>query len=291
MSRLSVTFDQPLGERLADGGYHLDFRVKARDAHWPPPYLEPLDKALWVAKLQWALGALERHLHGDGDEWLAGAQAVGAHVLDRMASDGALMHLFDYPHTFRLPAPWPSAMAQGEAASLLVRLHRAGGDAALADAARQLLAPIRVHSRDGGCGVPWEGGWWPEEYPTDPPSYVLNGGLFAIFGMWDVADALGDAAARQDFDRARETLLANLARWEIGGWWTRYDLYPHRVPNIASLAYQELHATQLRALDRIAPDPRLSVAAERYERERASVPRRAAAFTAKVAFRLLVPRR
>jgi hypothetical protein len=290
---MSLNFEQPLGERVADGGYHLDLRVKAPEAAWPPPHFIALDQELWVVIAQFGLGAHEQFVATADEQWLQAAIGAGEHVLGHMIDggelDGGLPHAFAYPHTFRLEKGWLSAMAQGEAASLLVRLHRATGEERFAEGARRVLGPNAVHRDRGGTGVPWEGGWWPEEYPTTPSSFVLNGGIFALFGSADTA-GLGDDAARDAFEAGAQLLSANLHRWDVG-WWSRYDLYPFRIPNIASLAYQRLHVDQLRALDRIRPDAEVRRRADRFERQLGRRTGAAAATVAKVAFRAAVPRR
>ena len=113
--------------------------------------------------------------------------------------DGLWLNRLPYTKTFQLPAGWPSAMAQGEGASLLARLYLETGEERWADAARRAVAAMRAAERRGRrAGAASTGAPWPEEYPTDPPSYVLNGGIFALWGLYDVGTALGD-----DADRAR----------------------------------------------------------------------------------------
>jgi hypothetical protein len=86
-----------------------------------------------------------------------------------------------------------------------------------------------------------------------------------------------------------ETLAANIARWDLG-YWSRYDLYPHPIVNVASPAYHALHVTQLRAMSLIAQDDRLDRMRARFESYQLSRTNRWRAFAAKAAFRLRVPR-
>ncbi|MGH2980086.1 MAG: D-glucuronyl C5-epimerase family protein, partial [Solirubrobacterales bacterium] len=190
---------------------------------------------------------------------------------------------------FQLPAGWPSAMAQGEGASLLARLHLETGEERWADAARRAVAAMRLPSGEGGVQARLDGGTWPEEYPTDPPSYVLNGGIFALWGLYDVGVALGDEEVRRQFEQGAGTLAANLHRWDTG-YWSRYDLFPHPVMNVASSFYHALHTSQLEAMQVIAPRTEFEATARRFagypERRRST----AHAFARKVLFRLAVPR-
>ncbi|MEA2439350.1 MAG: heparosan-N-sulfate-glucuronate 5-epimerase [Thermoleophilaceae bacterium] len=294
---LSAGFSQPVGSHIAtDGvrGYYIDLRVKAKTSDWPAAWpWEPGDQS-WIAFAQLGLGAYERWLAGDGEEWLSLARNVGdvlvEHQVDSGARAGAWEQRFDLPHTYELRAPWISAMAQGEGASLLVRLHSATDEERYAEAALRALGPLAVPSAEGGTMAMLEGRPFPQEYPTSPPSFVLNGGIFAMWGWHDVALALGDARASSAFEGAVDTLALNLHRWD-SGWWSRYDLYPHPFANPASFAYHQLHIAQLEAMHRVAPRPELAETAARFARYESSRSNRARAFMTKAAFRLLVPRR
>ena len=228
-----------------------------------------------VETAQWGLGCLERHAQGDGDEWLEAALWAGRHLADIENEKGELPQLAPFPHTFRLDPPWLSALGQGEAASLLVRLHAATGEDGFADAALGALEPMRVRTADGGAMDLLDGRPFPEEYPTTPPSFVLNGGIFALWGFLDVALGLGDERARADFDAGVETLAANIHRWD-NGWWSLYDLRTKPIRNVASPAYHALHITQLEAMQLVAPKPQLQVARDRFASYLEKRPERAA---------------
>ena len=293
----SSSFQQPIGAHVEDGavrGYHIDMRVKAQRPEWPEAWPWAPGEQSWIALAQLGLGAHERWIAGEGEEWLATARGVADMMCDNQVQgggrDGAWEHRFDLPHTYELRAPWISAMAQGEGTSLLVRLHAATGEERYAEAAIRALRPLAVPSDEGGTAAKLDGRPFPQEYPTSPASFVLNGGIFAMWGWFDVAIGLGDAGARSAFDDAVETLALNLRRWDTG-WWSLYDLYPHRRPNPASFAYHELHIAQLQAMHRVAPRPELAQTAERWARYERAPLTRARAFATKAAFRLAVPRR
>jgi hypothetical protein len=287
-------FSLPPGRQFAAGsvrGYYIDFKVKAENPRWPAPELA--GEELHVQTCQWALGCYERYLGGEGDKWLAAARSAGEYLLeDQQAGgemDGGWIHRSPFPHTFRLKPPWLSAMAQGEGASLLVRLHAETGEDRWAEAARRALRPFDVPTSEGGVRAELGGRPFPEEYPTTPPSFVLNGGIFALWGLCDVGLGLGDADALRAFEEGVDTLAMNLHRWDTG-YWSRYDLFPHPVVNVASSAYHALHLAQLESMQALAPRPEIESMRARWARytESAVSPRRALA--AKVAFRLVVPR-
>ena len=274
-------------------GYPIDFSSKAEQPTVLPGFLGEPGRYLWVAHVQRGLGSFERWLAGEGEEWLEGARRAAGVLLERQASggahDGGWVQLRRYPHTYVLEPPWVSAMAQGEAASLLVRLHGETGEERYAEAATRALRPMRVPSGEGGASALLDGRPFPEEYPTDPPSFVLNGAIFALWGLRDVAVGLDDADARGAFEAGVDVLAASIERWDTGGW-SRYDLHPHRVVNVSSRAYHELHVAQLEAMHDLAPRAELSAAADRFAGYAASPGRRAAALGRKALFRLAEPR-
>jgi hypothetical protein len=149
---------------------------------------------------------------------------------------------------------------------------------------------MSIPMAEGGLSALLDGRPFPQEYPTDPPSFVLNGGMFAMWGWYDVGRGLGDGESAAEFGHAADVLASNLHRWDSGSW-SLYDLYPHRVANVASFAYHRLHIDQLTAMHRIAPRPEFSSTAERFQRYAQSRSSQLRAFARKVMFRLLVPRR
>ena len=123
--------------------------------------------------------------------------------------------------------------------------------------------------RDGGTLATLEGGPFVEEYPTTPASYVLNGALFAVWGYHDVGLALRDSDTSERFDELIAVLERALHHYDAG-YWSRYDLYPHLIPNVASPAYHLLHIKQLQVMGRLTEIAAFSRMAERFEGYRAS---------------------
>jgi hypothetical protein len=290
-----ASFPLPVGSRVRPGevdGYHIDMRAKAPWPRWPPRWPGPPGLVNYDALAQMALGAYERHLAGEGEEWLRFALEVGDVLVARQQPDGVRaggwIHHYELGHTYPIHPPSLSAMAQGQGASLLVRLHQSSGDERYAAAALFALRPLAVPTAQGGVRASLEGRPFPEEYPTDPPSFVLNGAIFAYWGYYDVGVALGGPALA-DWHAGVETLARHIHRWDLG-YWSAYDLYPHRITNVASPAYHALHINQLRALVRLVPRPELVTALARFERYAESRLATTRAFAGKAAFRLLVPR-
>lgn len=272
-------------------GYYIDFSVKAVEDHWPPRWLR--NGRDYVRVCQFGLGAYERYLRGDGERWRAVTLSAADHLLAAQERDGrstgGWAHHRPGPSAYRLASPWYSAMAQGEGASVLIRAFGETRDERYAEAAAQALVPLTVPSASGGVAAQLDGGFFPEEYPSAPSSFVLNGGIFALWGCRDVAMSLADPRAERLFSEGVETLAANIDRWDAG-YWSRYDLYPHPTLNVASSAYHLLHISQLQVMQRLLPDPRIVRAAARFEHYFDSRVKRGRAFGRKALFRVVVPR-
>jgi hypothetical protein len=294
--RTPTSFAQPIGARIEPGavrGYYIDLRAKADSLRWPPEWWCRHEEQQYIAVSQLGLGYYERFLDGEGEEWLSAAQRTAEYLLDQQQiggrHDGGWLHLWAYPHTFALRPPWLSAMAQGEAASLFVRLHLETGDGRFAEAAQRALRPMWVTVTDGGVRADLDGGPFLEELPTQPSSFILNGAVFALWGCYDVGIGLGDRDALELFRSGTETLAANVHRWDTGSW-SRYDLYPHPRVNIANPFYHRLHINQLRAMHLLAPHRAFESTIVRFERYARSRLKAARAYGAKILFRSVSPR-
>jgi hypothetical protein len=283
------TLTLPLGRALDPQGvvgYPIDLTIKAQAPRWPPRFKA---NASYVALAQYGLGCYERFLAGDGSAWLQAALSVGRYLVDKQEPDGSWLNQLSFPHTFPLVAPWRCGMAQGEGASLLVRLYQEVGEPAFAAAAQKALAPLYTSRERGGVCARLHGAPWPEEYPTDPPSFVLNGAMFAWWGMRDVAVGLGDDAAARAFQDGADTLAANLHRFDTGSW-SLYCLARFPVAPIASSFYHVLHITQLEAMHALAPRPEFELTRQRWLGYLDSRWLRSQAMARKVLYRLIVPR-
>lgn len=272
-------------------GYYVDLRAKAPSVRPARPHeLVPLH----VITCQWGLGCYDRFLAGQGDEWLEAAKSAGQHLLSTQESSGPLIgawrHRHPLTHTFRLEPGWISAMSQGQGASLLVRLHQATGSESFAEGALRALRPLGVSVADGGTLAILGDRPFVEEYPTTPSSYVLNGTIFALWGLRDVATGLREAGARRMFNELADGLSDSIDAWDAG-YWSRYDLYPHRLRNLAAPWYHQLHINQLGVLGRMTGRRELLSARDRFIGYQGSAVGRTRALAQKIVFRFVVPKR
>ena len=221
------------------------------------------------------------------DRFLAIAEYLRDSLRPNAHGRSVWMHDFDWEYRDRLIAPWYSGLAQGQGISLLVRAHAETGERSFMDAAGHAFAALVAPVSEGGtlC-IDADGMPWIEEYIVDPPTHILNGFIWALWGVWDFHIATGDAGARALFDRCVMTLERNLHRYDIG-FWSLYELSDTKLKMIASAFYHSLHIVQLEVMFRLAGRESFRMWAERWALYRTSRYRRARATAHKVAFKIL----
>ena len=158
-----------------------------------------------------------------------------------------------------LSSPY-SAMTQGESISALVRAWHLTGDEIYLSAARRALRLMFVPVEKGGVIRRLPNGVLLEEVPSWHLNGILNGWIFALFGLYDFLLAEEDAGARSLLEESLQTLIAYLPRYNAG-YWSFYDLEG----NLASPFYQRLHIAQLEALELAFPEHAEVFSRYRYE--------------------------
>ena len=195
-------------------------------------------------------------------------------------------HHFDWEYRTRLKAPWYSALAQGQGISVLVRAHRDVGDTVYLDAARRAFEPLLKTVDKGGVAYRDDNGHtWFEEYIVFPPTHILNGFIWASWGVYDYFLATEDPVAQRLFNQAVETLAANLHQYDAG-FWSLYEQSGTRLKMLASPFYHHLHIIQLQILYRLTGREIFRQYAMRWDSYRKSRLRQAAALLYKAIFKL-----
>lgn len=243
-----------------------------------------------LAIAQYGLGHFNRYLEARDPAHLNEAKVQGEWLVRNLEENEqgvpVWKHLFPWHYKETLKAGWYSAHSQGAGISLLVRLSRETKDERYRSAAERAFRVLDLPVADGGVKyVDVQGNPWLEEYLVDPPTHILNGFLWALWGVWDYHLATGDERAAALFRECVATLRKNLARYDLG-FWSRYDLSRQALPMVASPFYHRLHVVQLRAIARIAGESFLEERAERWERYGRNVLYRTLAFILKAVFKV-----
>jgi heparosan-N-sulfate-glucuronate 5-epimerase len=279
-------------------GYYNDLTLEVRTAN-PVNGVERLAQLAaephvnFTSVAQLGIGAWQ--LAKSDPSWLKVASAAAHWLAGQLDDRGWLAYQWPMPHTYAIEPPWISAMTQGEAVSLFVRVAPEEDSpeelfSAAARAVMPLLEPSPVVTQTAEGPVL-------QEYPTDPPAHVLNGWIFGLWGLYDLsATGQGDSIPAEVARRTSSAFadgISALAKWlpryDTGGW-SRYDLFPHPIVHVASPFYHRLHIEMLRATNELAPNPAFQEMAAHWERSAADPVARTAAVCRKVAFRVIRPR-
>jgi heparosan-N-sulfate-glucuronate 5-epimerase len=243
-----------------------------------------------IAISQWGLGNFNLFLRSRDEEHKKKFLTAGDWLVKRLESNSfgvpVWNHLFDWEYRTPLKAPWYSGLAQGQGISLLVRVTQETGKTEYLEAATRAFVSFSKSIEEGGVVFTDErGDIWFEEYIVSPPTHILNGFIWAAWGVYDFFLATKEKAALQLFNRAVETLRKNLDRYDMG-FWSLYELSGTRLPMVASPFYHQLHIAQLRVMQRLTGDEVFSRNAGRWEAYARSRAKRTRALCYKGAFKL-----
>lgn len=166
---------------------------------------------------------------------------------------------------YKINAPWASAMAQGECISFYLRMYQITQDESLLSTALKAYHFLGVDvSENGVKRIDNEGNLWYEEYPSTPPSYVLNGFIYTLFGLYDLFRVTQREDVKMNIDCCLKTLKDNLDKFDAG-YWSYYDLLKKE---LVRYYYQKnVHVPQLRVLAVLTGDPIFQNYATKWEKQ------------------------
>uniref|UniRef100_A0A1I7V365 heparosan-N-sulfate-glucuronate 5-epimerase n=1 Tax=Caenorhabditis tropicalis TaxID=1561998 RepID=A0A1I7V365_9PELO len=210
----------------------------------------------------------EQHLHAfrSAADWLVTNQdekGGWAVPVERSIADRKLV----------LSPGWHSAMAQGHGISLLTRAYEHLHDVKYLFSAIKALELFKVNSSEGGVRAEFFGNVWYEEYPTTPGSFVLNGFLYSLIGLYDLSKLDVTQNEKSKIQEATDLYSAGiqslkrlLPLYDTGSG-TIYDLrhvFLGSAPNLARWDYHAVHVYLLKWIAGIEKDDFLSKTADRW---------------------------
>ncbi|VDM56917.1 unnamed protein product [Angiostrongylus costaricensis] len=156
-----------------------------------------------------------------------------------------------------LNAGWHSAMAQGHALSLLTRAFATTRNVTYLTVATEALKLFEKDAGNGGVRSMLFDHVWFEEYPTTPGSFVLNGFMYSLIGLYDF---------KTMYNIPVPSLRALIPLYDTGSG-SLYDLRHvglHTAPNLARWDYHAVHVYLLKWLVQISGDKILNDTANRW---------------------------
>mgnify|MGYP001043465826 CR=1 FL=1 len=285
-----------VGDKL--GQYYMPFTTKAKyEAHLDAQGVPLLDyhgvigvQYNPIAIAQFGLGNFnlfqQTGEEGYREKFLLAADWLSENLEENDFGVPVWMHQFDFEYQEGLTAPWYSGLAQGQGISVLVRAYQVTQEEEYLQAAEKAFVSLYTPTSEGGViTYDEDGNLWIEEYLVSPPSHVLNGFIWALWGVYDYFLLTGAESARALYQKALNTVKDNLHRYDIG-YWSLYDLSSLRLKMIASPFYHQLHIVQLRILQRLTGDEIYRRFADRWERYQGKALNRWRAFLYKLIFKV-----
>ena len=138
-----------------------------------------------------------------------------------------------------------SAMSQGQGASLLCRAYSATGKEEYLSAGLAAARLMLVSLAAAGTSRYEHYGIILEEYPLRHPRTVLNGWIFALYGLYDLNLVVEDSQIKNGLRDTLSALTSMLTKFNAG-YWSFYD----SAGALASPFYHRLHLAQLRSLQK-----------------------------------------
>lgn len=186
---------------------------------------------------------------------------------------------------FGLKKGWISGMAQGLGISALLRGWMISRNEEYLETAHRALIPFKKNVVEGGVARRFEGRLlFFEEYPSTPPSYVLNGFISSMLGLRDLWVFAHNQEAEALWNESIESLKAMIPKYDLG-YWSRYDLSDSGI-NVASSFYHRYHSEQLRLMYLLTGEDLFHIYSKRFSEYAENRSNWRKAFLAKVRWRL-----
>ncbi|MCD4651960.1 MAG: D-glucuronyl C5-epimerase family protein [Candidatus Cloacimonetes bacterium] len=158
------------------------------------------------------------HTHGD-EFYINGFRACADFLVDWMTEDGYMPYYFDWGHypCADLPSPWVSGMAQGQNLATLSRAYHHFGEDKYLQAMNKIYRTMYSNIGDFWV-VGFENDYyWIEEYPSPNFCHVLNGMMYALWGLWDYYAVTGEIGALRLLEAGIRSIIDHHMDWNMPG--------------------------------------------------------------------------
>jgi hypothetical protein len=172
---------------------------------------------------------------------------------------------------YRIKAPWKSAFSQARAINILLRAFQLTGKSKYQKIAERALVPFEYPVKEGGVTSFINEGWFYEEY-TSPhtPVLVLNGMIFAIWGIYDCIRVFPENTQASNIFKQGIAALQNILPKYDMGFWSKYSLCSadfHPTIDPATIGYHHLHILQLEVMHKITGNELFHEYAQKWRRD------------------------
>ena len=119
------------------------------------------------------------------------------------------------------------------------------------EAAIRAIAPFNVDVENGGVRrYIFDKYVYFEEYPTEKPTHILNGFIFALLGLYELSQITGEINACNLYEEGIASLHHTIAMYDQGNI-SSYDLTHLTIPGNSSKFHYGYHLTHIKQLSAI----------------------------------------
>lgn len=240
-----MTVNQDEGKcysKTAVEGYYNNLTEKITKFGFPGnqiPVVEPapgVKMEFSIAVFQYGIAAYDLYLQTKGQSYLSKLKACADWAIEHQEPNGAWATF-----TYKRPDQLYSAMAQGEGISLLIRAHIALDNPKYLYAAKVAKTFMMKPISEGGTSLYHEGRIYLYEYLNAPQ--VLNGWIFAAWGLFDYAKFFNDEFAMTEWNNTVSAMVEKLPQYD-NGFWSKYS----DGRSVANPFYHKLHIALLNTM-------------------------------------------
>ncbi len=216
----------------------------------------------------WGLVSISKYLTTGEQDFLNNSLNVSRWAVANQSENGGWLWPFSYGFSGGvlgvMEENWYGAMTQGLGMSFLTRMYDITGNQTYLEVAENATKLFNVSVENGGFLRYYGENPWYEEYPTpEGGSFVLNGYIYSLIGLYDLYATTGLNVSKKLYDDGVNSLINMISIFDLGCS-TAYDLVHHSIissaPNIANYMYHGLHISLLSIINSIEPgDPFKSI--------------------------------
>ena len=156
-----------------------------------------------------------------------------------LKNDSYFWYYKDGVERFSIEAPWVSGISQGIIASVYIRKYKETENEEFLNIAKGAIAYCL--EKENGLIEEHPSGFWIEEYPSAKGRGVLNGFIFFLIALGELASM---GYYKEEFRKGINTLIQELPSFHKGS----YILYGKNIPDLGNETYDKIHYHQLDAL-------------------------------------------
>lgn len=220
----------------------------------------------------WGLVSISKYLTTGEQDFLNNSLNVSTWAVANQSENGGWLWPFSYGFSGGIlgvmEENWYGAMTQGLGMSFLTRMYEITGNQTYLDVAENATKLFNVSVENGGFLRYYGEHPWYEEYPTpEGGSFVLNGYIYSLIGLYDLYATTGSNVSKKLYDDGVNSLSNMISIFDLGCS-TAYDLVHHSIissaPNIANYMYHGLHISLLSIINSIEPGDPFKTIQERW---------------------------